>query len=983
MRLPRTLSPSVAAAALVISAHAAEDGIDFFEKRIRPVLAEHCYDCHGEQKRKGGLRLDSREAMRQGGDSGPALAPGKPDESLLLAAVRYADKDLQMPPPKDGAPRQLPAQAIADLEAWIRMGAPDPRDGTVSATPAPPAFDVGAAREKWPFTPVRRPEAPAVRHAGWPRNDVDRFILAKLEAQGLAPSPEADSRTLIRRLTFDLTGLPPTPEEAEAFVRECASSSSASSPTAPDAGSGGEKGEAKEKEKEEADPYARLVDRLLASPRYGERWARHWLDVVRYTDSFDSRILSGDGRRMDCTEAWRYRDWVVEAFNRDLPYDAFVAHQVAGDILAAGDGFDPAKIIATGAFAIGNWGGGDADKEKLLTDIVDDQVDLTGRAFLGLTIACARCHDHKFDPISTADYYGLAGIFFSSHILPDPGPKTNGPDMLRIPLLAPAQADERRKMEARLAELDARRADALVPLSELKRNAHGKPGLHARHPHDAENPSLVVNLANDEIRFLSVRLPSRAISLHPGPKAPVTAAWRSPLRGTVRISGKLRDADPTCGDGIQWRVRKGGETLARGDLNNGAEAAIPGQEIAVEPGDLVRLVVKPRAEYTCDSTQVEFSVSAAGGRVWSLHEAVLNDTATDRDGAWIVCAGDSPRLVGEGSDTDFSALEAERKALAARLAEPIPVAHGLQEGGCPKSPHAGIHDVRVHVRGRYDRLGALVPRRFPAVLAGEAQPPIGAGSGRLALAHWLTRKDHPLTARVLVNRVWQHHFGEGLVRTPNNFGRLGEAPTHPELLDWLADEFVRSGWSLKKLHRLILSSATWRQSSRAAPDIFRADPDNKLLARFPRRRLESEALRDSLLAVAGQLDLAAGGPAARDFSVPRRTLYLLTVRSDRTGFQPLFDAADPTGIVEKRTASTVAPQALFLLNHPFVLAQAEALAARVPQGSDAVDRLHRLLYARPAKPAEFRAAEQAFRAGLSWLQYCHALLCANEFLYLD
>ncbi len=713
---------------------------EFFEKEVRPLLIEHCLKCHGDKKPKGGLRLTSRAAVLQGGDSGPAAIAGKPEDSLLIRAVRYADTP-QMPPK-----RKLSDRQIAVLTRWVQLGLPWPRRNTAIATTTDNgAFHISDEQRRfWSFQPMKKVSPPSVRDTVWAKSAVDRFILAALEAKGLRPAKPADKRTLLRRAAFDLTGMPPTLEAMETFLRD-----------------------------DKADAFARAVDRLLAVPAYGERWGRHWLDLARYTDSFDARLAPGN--EMDINDAWRYRDWVVQAFNRDLPYDRFLTDQLAGDLVPSPSGFNGDGIIATGFLALGNWGGGDADKEKLLTDIADDQVDVVSRTFMGLTMACARCHDHKFDPISTADYYGLAGMFFSTHILPNVGPKTNGPPMLCIPLLPPAE-------------------------------------LARRQP---------------------------------------------------------------------------------------------------KPGDKS----KPN----------------------------------------------------------------------------IPYANGAQEGGVPGSPHAGVHDVRIHIRGRYDRLGPLVPRRFPEILAGREQRPIVHGSGRLDLARWLTRPDHPLTARVMVNRIWQRHFGEGIVRTPSNFGKLGRTPTHPELLDWLALEFVRSGWSIKHMHRLIMLSAVYQQSSEAEPNTFKNDPDNLLFGRMNRRRLEAEALRDSILAASGRLEPTRGGPALRDFNAPRRTLYLMTIRSDRSGFGPLFDAADSTAPVDKRTVSTVAPQALFLLNNPFVLAQTKALAKRIlaaqKEERARIDYAYRLLYGRSPTAEEVKIGRDFLkRVGGSeqaWQEYGEILLCANEFIYID
>jgi hypothetical protein len=929
---------------------------------------------------------------------------------------------------------------------------------------------------------------------------VDRFVLAALEARGLRPAAPADRRLLLRRATFDLTGLPPTPEEAEAFARD----------PRPDA-------------------FARVVERLLASPAYGERWGRHWLDVARYADYRDARGLGGDA---DIGEAWRYRDWVAAAFNRDLPYDRFVVQQVAGDCLPAPEpgGVNADGLVATGLLTLGEWGTGDADKEKMLTDIVDDQVNVVSRAFLGLTVGCARCHDHKFDPISQRDYYALAGIFFSTHIVPDPGPKTNGSPMLRTPLLLAAEVARRREYPGRLRALEERlrlaaekhyaaharaqlpqtaryllaahdyrltqghshqpvaafaaarglHAGALRrwldylgageyrPLTTPLRDVGGVAGLHGwRGPADC--PNVLVNTTSGEVAVSTLKVPPRAVTLHPGPASGVVAAWQSPVAGVVRVGGRVADADPNGGDGIAWRIDLhpaggGRQSLASGDIpNGGAQPFDKGstadrlRAVAVRPGDRVELVVLPKANYICDTTHVELRVAAAdGAREWDLARDLVADPlqgnphgdAFGNPGVWHFFdtadarpAGTDPALAewerASASAADRAALEqaagafakaftradagspfwpggpgeeaalpAEARAELTRLRQeldalrrsappPAPVALAAQEGGVPNSMYAGFHDARVHVRGSYTRLGEVVPRGFPEVLTGAAQPPISSGSGRMELARWVASPENPLTARVLVNRIWQYHFGEGLVRTPGNFGKLGEPPTHPELLDWLAGEFVRSGWSVKQMHRLLMLSATYQQGGAAEPEALRRDPDNRWFGRFAPRRLEAEEVRDGLLAAAGRLDRTPGGPAVADVASPRRTLYLRTVRSDRSGYRMLFDAPDPENSVDKRTVSTVAPQALFLLNSPFVLEQAKGLARRLlaERAGDERERVRRaylLVYGRPATDEEVAVGLQfltRWSAGAvppaAWEAYAHLLLCGNEFVFVD
>src|SRR5438105_3673908 len=844
-------------------------GVEFFEKKIRPVLVERCYKCHSarSEKVKGDLRLDSREGMLKGGESGkPGVVPGDDNKSLLIESIRYKNDDLKMPPAKEG---KLSDEQIADFVSWVRMGAPYP--GTEKSQIANRKSEIAVW---WSFQSVKNPTVPSVKNRAWVKSPVDNFILAKLEGNGLIPAPPTDKRTLIRRATFDLIGLPPTPWEVEAFLSD----------NSPDA-------------------FAKVVDRLLASPHYGERWGRHWLDVVRYTDSFDARGIGGEA---DVPEAYRYRDWVVNAFNRDLPYDEFVREQIAGDILATNEAarFDPGKMIATGVMSIGESGTGDAHKEKMLTDIVDDQIDVTGRAFLGLTLACARCHDHKFDPIPTEDYYALAGIYFSSHILPRPGAKTAGSPVLRIPLASTAELDLRKEKQTRAAavEREINAATGVALLNKPARGAQNKPTLTALNLSEGPDlPSAVANSGDTPLEFITIRLPARSVAVHPSPDRAAALAWQSPLNGAVEVRGRVADADDKCGNGIEWVLYHGQKTLASGKIDNGGQQDIPRAEAEVHVGDLIQVAIFPKdKDHGCDTTVVELGIHERDGegRTWRVPDDVVNDfAAKSNTGLWYFFAfqGDPPVTLtpNELSAEEKASLvrwKEELVALRAELSRPVPVAHGLQEGGVPESAHAGIHDVQVHIRGRYDRLGKLVPRGLPRVLAGENQPPITEGSGRLELAKWIASPSNPLTARVLVNRLWQHHFGEGIVRTPNNFGKLGEPPTHPELLDYLAHRFIQSGWSIKAMHRLIMLSEVYQQSSAANAETLRADADNRLFGRMNRHRLEAEPLRDSLLAVADNLDYTMSGSAIRELNNHRRTIYLMTIRSDRSNYRMLFDA---------------------------------------------------------------------------------------------
>ena len=1080
-----------------------EAGVEFFEKEIRPILAERCLKCHGDEKPKGGLRLTSREAVLAGGDTGPSAVAGRPVESPIVEAIRY-----------EGEPRMPPAgklddREIAALARWVEIGLPWPEAPAQPAatTSADPAEAV--SRDFWSFRPIANPTPPSVRDASWPRGELDRFLLAALEAKGLRPAEEADRGTLIRRASFDLTGLPPSPEEIAAFLAD-----------------------------DRPDAYERVVDRLLASPAHGERWARHWLDVVRYADSLDSRGVGSPG---DILDAWRYRDWVVNSLNADMPYDRFLKYQVAGDLLPpadeseGSDGFNRQGTIATSMLAIGNWGNGDADKEKVLTDIVDDQIDVVTKAFLGLTVACARCHDHKFDPIPTRDYYGLAGIFASTHILPKVNPKGEGEGILRVALDTPGDTRRRREYADRLAALEAeakaveateyaafaaaqqplgaryllalweyrnRPADqeaigleefaaarGLLPfvlrqwsepsnpgrvtsLSRKVEAVRGDPTLKAWNGPEG-SASATANLGDQPRQIATFRLPPRSISVHPGPSSGVAISWTSPISGTVRVGGSVGDSDPVGGDGVLWFVDHltiaGGCELASGNLPNGGGAALARGEggdnlasVAVRRGDRLQLVIMPKGEYSFDTTTTDLTISSwEDASSWDLTRDVLDDFLAgnphaDRlghQGVWrfedlgttdrpspSTTAPDSPletwraallandpariREAADGlaasirpddpnspfgirSRDDEEALPSESRdrlaAVRARLeahrsAPPPPIAYAnaAQEGGVPGSSQAGLHDVKVHIRGRYDRLGDPVPRHFPTVLGGEPDAGITEGSGRRELAEWLARPENPLTSRVIVNRLWQGHFGEGIVRTASNFGMLGDRPSHPELLDYLARRLIANGWSLKAVHREIMMSAAYRQSSTPRPETLEADADNRLFGRMNRRRLEAEALRDSLLSASGRLDRLMGGPADRDFNGPRRGLYVMTIRSDRSTFGALFDQADPTASVDHRAVTTVAPQSLFMLNNPFVLDASRGLADRVirevpEDGPRRLERAYLLLFGRPPIEAERaiagryldREASRGTSAAEALERLAHILFCANEFLYID
>jgi mono/diheme cytochrome c family protein len=848
------------------------DGIDFFEKRVRPVLIERCYKCHSakSEKLRGNLKLDSREGWLKGGDLGAAVVPGNPDDSPLIQAVRWNDEDFRMPPDK-----RLPDEQVADLLAWVKRGAPGPATPNAVAAPSPPKIDIEAARQRWPFAKVTKPAVPSVRDTVWPRNDIDRFILAKLEERGLRPAGDSEKRTLIRRATFDLVGLPPTPGEVEAFLND-------NSPEA----------------------FAKVVDRLLASSHYGERWGRHWLDVVRYADT------AGDNSDYPIPQMYRYRNWVIDAFNRDFPYDQFIREQLSGDLLGGdADAERQQRIVATGFIALARRFGSTVDDyPQHLT--IEDTIDNLGRAFLGLSLNCARCHDHKFDPVTMHDYYGLYGIFHSTRY-PWPG-----------------------------IELDKQQRD-VVPLA---------------------------------------------------PQAVVDSAMQA-------RADKKRDLD---------------QTVKRLEAEK-VEADKQVQNLSAKLDD----ARKQSDEDSPEVKRADEAVAAAKRRRDDIDKELQ-------------------RVRKERDNFDRSPL-------------PFDTAYAVGEG-------KRVEDVCIQMKGDPQRLGDKVPRHFLTVLGGQALSDGEAGSGRRQLADWIASPDNSLTARVLVNRLWQHHFGRGIVPTPNDFGRQGQPPTHPELLDFLARRFADVGWSIKGMHREMMLSRTYQMASSTSPSPLGGegrgegaerrmtssadkaqrhaapspptphpqkergeviDPRNELLWQFWRRRLDAEAVRDSLLVLGGQLDRTPGGPhpfpeqTAWDFTqhkpfravydTNRRSVYLMTQRIQRHPYLAIFDGPDTGASTAARTTSTTTLQSLYLLNDPFVHEQAKHFAARLLAARDddrgRIELAYQLAFSRPPTAAEIdsgvaflKQATELLQAGAiaaseqnsqAWQSFARSLFRLNEFVYVN
>ena len=863
-----------------------QDPAEFFEKKVRPVLAAKCQGCHGAKSQMGGLNLAS------GADAMRVAKSGR-----LLEVLSY-ESAVKMPPAG-----KLASPEIANFKTWVDAGATWP--GGAASAEAPKGKRItDADRAHWAFRPVKDYAPPDVRDTSWVRSPIDRFILARLEANKLTPAPPASKLTLLRRVTYDLTGLPPTPEEADAFLSDSSEAA-----------------------------FAKVVDRLLASPRYGERWGRHWLDVARYADS------TGMDEDHLYPHAWRYRDWVIDSFNHDKPYNQFVVEQIAGDRLPH------PNPVATGFLALGPKPLAQQDRVKMIYDVVDEQIDVTSKAFLGLTLACARCHDHKFDTLLSRDYYALAGIFASSTNFRNLGRPGAVSYIYYEPLDRESYAryqDHRARMYARQMEMeDALAEDLEARTKEWEARLAGDIVTAWKVQHGSPPPS-----AADAVMLARWRC-----YLDPSdPKPNLKAYYDAGADSIESVAREMAASYPASAKKwleqlANWRKRYREEVRLDRDL-------------------------PARPAFDPDKDPLFAGISF-------------------KDGPFAY--QDSPRV---------AALRAEYEKLKDTLPEEPPMASAVADGE--------IIDQKIFVRGDHHSPGEPAPKSFPVVLAGESQEPVHQGSGRLELAQWLARPDNPLTARVMVNRVWQWHFGEALVRTPNNWGRTGEKPTHPELLDYLARRFVESGWSVKSLHRLILLSSAYRMSGVAQPEAKKADPSNRLWSRFNRQRLTVEAIRDSLLSFDGSLDetlggsLLSGGKRKRDEASPdnvkRRTVYLPVRRGSMPVLLSMFDFGDATTSNEGRTRTNVAPQALFMLNSEFVQERARGMAQRLldAAGTDGsrIGRAYRTILARPPAAEEADSAltyisslqqrlngpDAQLRA---WQSFCHVLMSSNEFLYLD
>jgi cytochrome c553 len=905
----------------------AETVEELFEKRVRPVLVARCQSCHGGKQPRAGLDLTSAAGLARGADSGPVVDVKNPEESALLKAVGYLER-IKMPPTG-----KLAEAEIAALREWVRAGAPwAGATATVAPASKPPGGYSRAQREFWSFRPLKRTAPPAVGNEAWVRTPVDRFILAKLEQHGLSPAREADKLTLLRRATLDLTGLPPTEGEIAAFLSD----------TAPDA-------------------YERVIERLLASPRYGEKWGRHWLDVARYADS------TGADEDHRYVHSWRYRDYVIESFNRDVPYHQFIREQIAGDLLPppAGEAVNRRGIIATGFLALGPKLIAEQDKVKMLYDAIDEEIEVTGKAILGLTLACARCHDHKFDPISTKDYYALASIFASTRQFE----KIEGTvsKLLFVPLAdretAAAWESHQKRMEAKQQEIDQ-----VV-------------GEQARRYRDRLAPRMADYMVAARAVYAGKQAVEEVVAAT-GLNRMVLERWVEYLRPSRERRAHLEAWQEAAPE--RWR------------------------EVAREYQEKFMATVRSREQAQAEWRKRADAAKSEGKQpppapVFFAGDDRFFTEVTSGKGPLALPDKEREPVFAEDARRRYARLQAELKSMKENPPAEPPFACGVVEGE--------VVEQAVFHRGNPEAKGEIVPKRFPLVLAGEEQPAIRQGSGRRELAEWLASESNALAQRVIVNRIWQWHFGEGLVRTPSNFGITGERPTHPELLEWLAGEFLRRGQSIKSMHRLLMLSSSYRMASETTAVKREKDADNRLLSRFPMRRLTVEEMRDSLLAIDGSLDTEMGGTMLmgqgtdKEFSDERKSLdpdqsrrrlvYLPLRRSNLPTLLNLFDFGDATTHNESRTQTNVAPQALFMMNSRFVAERARGLVKLLArEGGDEREKVRRAWLRVVGRPPAASQVEEALaylerfpaegdkQREQAWVSYCRALIASNDFLYV-
>jgi len=852
---------------------------EFFEEKIRPVLAQNCYECHSAKakKLKADLYLDRKAGWEKGGESGPALMPGKPDESLLLSAIRYKDNDLRMPPEK-----KLPKEVVADFEKWIAMGAPDPRDApmeTVVESSGPKAKSLEEGRKFWVFHPLASPQLPEVTDEKWVKDELDRFVLASLEESDLKPAPLADKSTLLRRLYFDLTGLPPDIGQIEAFQAD-----------------------------DSSDAYAKVVDQLLASPRFGERWGRHWLDVARYADT------TGGGRNNPFPNAYRFREYVIDSYNEDKPFDQFAKEQIAGDLLPSStDKEFNGNLTGTGFLALGPHNYELQDKALLRMEVVDEQISAVGRAFLGMTMGCVRCHDHPFDPIPIEEYYSLAGIFRGTNSLV-PGNVAG----FRERTLRDQHAVTRKKHSA-----DQKKLEGELKKAEAKLKALGGNTDFAKAGQQSLDPSKLEGVVVDDAD--AKRIGKWVPSTHT--KGYVGKGYIHDSHGSLKQKGMSSVTFPA-------RIPAPGKYEIQLSYTPGPNREKKTPVTIMHADGEQKVYVNQAKQPPILGAFVSLGTFRFDKGTRDVIQITTEDTTK-------VVIADSIRLLPENAvavavvgDEKKQELTKARKQMEKRVAD---LRKKVQQHKKTAPPAAGkvmsvlehkeAGDWRIHRRGEIRNLGPYVKRGFLAVatpsdLSPTPEIPKGS-SGRLELADWVASSRNPLTSRVYANRVWRHLFGRGIVATPDNFGEMGRRPTHPELLDHLAISLIENGWSTKRLIRKVVLSNTYRMSSKGVPGAIEADPENDLFSRQNRRRLEVEAIRDAMLVASGRISFSEDGMDKT------RSMFEKLDRNKIPEMFEVFDYPNPGLVSGNRNASTVPTQALFMMNNDFVLKEATVAADKI------------------------------------------------------
>ena len=904
--------------------------IEFFETHIRPLFIEHCYECHSAdaKKLKANLYLDSRAGWEIGGDSGPAIVPGKPEESLLFHAVSHTNGDLEMPPKN-----RLSQSEISHLKSWIVMGAPDPREGEISRSIT--RIDLEKGRQFWSFQPPVKHPVPTVRDTSWPLNDIDRFILARLESRNLTPAQPAAKSALLRRIYFDLIGLPPTPEDLNAFLED-------KSPGA----------------------FQKVVDELLSRPEFGERWGRHWLDVTRFAES------SGGGRSLVFPDAWRFRDYVIDSFNQDKAYDQLVREHLAGDLLPHHSPTQRnSQLIGSGYLVLGALNYELQDHELLKMEFVDEQIDAVGRTFLGMTLGCARCHDHKFDPIPTSDYYALAGIFQST--------RSMGRGSAASGVTSFATAPLELSNESEITQVRASLEDLKKQITDLKTAQKNTPEAETSKP----DPLNGIIIDSTEARL--------------------TGTWRESTHTKPWI-GKNYLHDDNTGKG-----EKKVEYLANLKESTDYEILVSYSPTSNRANNVPVTVrhAKGETKIILDQSKllpIQGNFVSIGVFSFTSDEPASVTISTEGTTSYVIAdavafvePGSASRPKTAQADTrdfksELKSLESRQKSLAAKLKKLQPVTMAPDEADT-------IADGHIHIRGQVRNKGDKVPRGFITVASklGTSTRISDDHSGRLELAEWIADPEHPLTSRVMANRIWKYLLGEGIVRTVDNFGETGELPSHPELLDHLALQFTANNWSVKSLIREIVLSRTYQLSSQASHN---DDPENRLFGRAHRKRLEAEAIRDSVLHISGQFDPARGGPTIRKagqydlnykFDSNRRSIYVPWFRNSMLPIFEVFDAPNPNLVVGRRPTTNLPTQALFLMNSPFIREQSQLTAKRLLAEEASIGEIYQLILSRPPSESEL-ASTQTFLASFhpdqqteAWAQLTQTLFATVDFRFLD